>query len=84
VFLGIPIPAALASDPANQAKIAALNSQLTPYQLAYDQDAYLVKNDWQINDKQGLSSFVQAFPGPGTPGFHHQAQLHGTGILHSG
>src|SRR5690349_3003483 len=51
VFLGVPVPAALAAIPANQTKIQQLNSLLTPYQLAYDQDVYLVKNDWQINDK---------------------------------
>ena len=55
VFLGVPIPAALASDPANQTKIQLLSSKLTPYQLAYDQDVFLVKNDWQISDKHRLS-----------------------------
>jgi len=55
VFLGAPIPAALAADPANQAKIQQLSGLLTPYQLAYDQDVYLVKNDWQISEKHRLS-----------------------------
>jgi hypothetical protein len=55
VFLGVPIPAALASNPANQSKVQLLNSLLTPYQLAFDQDVYLVKNDFQINDKHRLS-----------------------------
>ena len=56
-----------ASDPANQAKIAALNSKLIPYQLAYDQDVYLVKNDWQINHNHRLSgrSNRQRFNGIG-------------------
>jgi len=72
VFLGIPIPAALASDPANQAKIAALNSKLTPYQLAYDQDVYLVKNDWQINDNHRLS------------GRYNRQRFNGIGLESSG
>ena len=54
VFLGVPIPAALAADPANQTKIQLLNSKLAPYQLAYDQDVYLVKNDWQIPAAFGI------------------------------
>src|SRR5262249_40029044 len=67
VFLGVPIPAALASDPANQSKVQQLNSFLAPYQLAYDQDVYLVKNDWQINDKHRLSGRYnhQKFSGVG-------------------
>src|SRR5690349_4428283 len=67
VFLGVPIPAALAADPANQAKISLLNSKLAPYQLAYDQDVYLIKNDWQINDKHRLSGRYnrQKFSGVG-------------------
>jgi outer membrane receptor protein involved in Fe transport len=72
VFLGIPIPAALANDPANQAKIAALNSKLTPYQLAYDQDVYLVKNDWQINDNHRLS------------GRYNRQRFNGIGLESSG
>ena len=55
VFFGVPIPAALLANPANQPKIQQLNSLLTPYQLGYDQDVYLVKDDWQINDKHRLS-----------------------------
>lgn len=55
VFLGAPIPAALLADPANQTKIQLINSKLAPYQLAFDQDVYLVKNDWQINEKHRLS-----------------------------
>lgn len=55
VFLGVPIPANLASNPANASAIQKLNSLLTPYQLAFDQDVYLIKNDWQISDKHRLS-----------------------------
>jgi Carboxypeptidase regulatory-like domain/TonB dependent receptor len=54
VFLGVSIPSAL-QTPANQAKINQLNALLTPYQLAFDQDVYLIKNDWQINDKHRLA-----------------------------
>ena len=66
VFLGVPIPAALAI-PANQAKIDQLTSLLKPYQLAFDQNVYLVKNDWQINDKHRLSARYnrQTFDGIG-------------------
>src|SRR5438552_1815654 len=45
VFLGTPVPAAL-RIPANQAKIDQLNSLLKPYQLAFDQNVYLIQNDW--------------------------------------
>lgn len=72
VFLGVPIPAALAADPVNQAKIALLNSKLAPYQLAYDQDVYLVKNDWQINDKHRLS------------GRYNRQRFNGVGLESSG
>lgn len=67
VFLGVPVPAALAADPANQAKIQQLNSLTKPYTLAYDQDVYLIKNDWQINDKHRLSGRYnhQKFNGEG-------------------
>ena len=72
VFLGVPIPAALAADPANQSKIQLLNSKLDPYQLAYDQDVYLVKNDWQINDKHRLS------------GRYNRQRFNGVGLESSG
>src|SRR5205823_9762667 len=72
VFLGTPIPAALAAIPANQTKIQQLNSLLTPYQLAYDQDVYLVKNDWQINDKHRLS------------GRYNRQKFNGVGLESSG
>ncbi len=72
VFLGAPIPAALAADPANQSKIQLLNSKLTPYQLAYDQDVYLIKNDWQINDKHRLS------------GRYNRQRFNGVGLESSG
>ncbi len=67
VFLGVPIPADLAADPANQTAIQHLNSLLAPYTLAYDQDVYLIKNDWQINDKHRLSGRYnrQKFNGEG-------------------
>ncbi len=66
VFLGTPIPAALL-NPANQSKIDQLTSLLKPYQLAYDQNVYLVKNDWQINDRHRLSGRYnkQTFDGVG-------------------
>ena len=66
VFLGVPIPANL-NTPANQAKISALNSLLSPYTLAYDQDVLLVKNDLQINPKHRLSARYnhQKFTGQG-------------------
>ena len=66
VFLGAPIPAAL-RIPANQAKIDQLNSLLNPYQLAYDQNVYLIKNDWQINSKHRLAARYnkQTFDGVG-------------------
>lgn len=72
VFLGVPIPAALAADPANQSKIQALTGKLNPYQLAYDQDVYLVKNDWQINDRHRLS------------GRYNRQRFNGVGLESSG
>src|SRR5690242_5889068 len=72
VFLGVPVPAALAADPANQSKIQLLTSKLDPYQLAYDQDVYLVKNDWQINDKHRLS------------GRYNRQRFNGVGLESSG
>jgi hypothetical protein len=55
VFLGVPIPATLAGVPANQQAIQRLQSLLTPYPLAYDQDVFLVKNDWHLSDGHRLS-----------------------------
>ncbi|PWT96909.1 MAG: hypothetical protein C5B51_32395 [Terriglobia bacterium] len=81
VFLGVPIPAALAADPANQSKIQLLNSKIAPYQLAYDQDVYLAKNDWQINDKHRLSGRYnhQKFSGVGLELSGNQSAYEHTG-----
>jgi hypothetical protein len=81
VFLGVPIPAALASDPANQSKIQLLNSKLDPYQLAYDQDVYLFKNDWQISEKHRLSGRYnhQKFSGVGLESSGNQVAFEHSG-----
>ena len=81
VFLGVPIPAALAADPANQTKIQQLNSLLKPYQLAYDQDVVLAKNDWQINDKHRLSGRYnhQKFSGVGLESSGNQVAFEHSG-----
>ena len=72
VFLGVPIPLGLSADPANQNKIQTLTAKLSPYQLAYDQDVYLVKNDWQINDKHRLT------------GRYNRQRFNGIGLESSG
>jgi outer membrane receptor protein involved in Fe transport len=81
VFLGVPIPAALLGNPANQTKIQLLNSKLAPYQLAYDQDVYLVKDDWQINEKHRLSGRYnhQKFSGIGLELAGNQSAYEHTG-----
>src|SRR5437016_2772769 len=73
--------AAPAADPANQTKIQLINSKLTPYQLAYDQDVYLVKNDWQINDKHRLSGRYnrQKFSGVGLESSGNQVAFEHSG-----
>jgi outer membrane receptor protein involved in Fe transport len=83
VFLGVPIPAALA-DPANQSKIQLLQSKLAPYQLAYDQDVYLVKNDWQISDKHRLSGRYnrQKFSGVGLESSGNQVAYEHSGTAY--
>ena len=80
VFLGVPIPAAL-NTAANQEKIQLLNSKLQSYQLAYDQDVYLFKNDWQINEKHRLSGRYnrQKFSGIGLELSGNQSAYEHTG-----
>ncbi len=56
VFLGAPIPAALAANPANSAAIQDLNSKLTSWTQAFNQDVFLVKNDWHLTDRHRLST----------------------------
>ena len=72
VFLGRPIPANLASDPANAAAIQGLQSKLTPYTLGFNQDVYLIKNDLQLTDKHRLS------------GRYNAQRFNGTGLESSG
>ena len=82
VFLGTPIPAALAGDPANAAAIQKLSSLLTPYTLGFDQDVYLIKNDWQINDRHRLSVRYnrQNFNGNGLESSGNQVALEHSGL----
>jgi len=54
VFLGVAVPPAL-NIPANAALIQELNSKLTPYILTFNQDVFLIKNDWHLNDRHRLS-----------------------------
>jgi outer membrane receptor protein involved in Fe transport len=54
VFLGVPVPANL-NTPANQPAIQRLQSLLTPYTLAYNQDVFLVKDDWHLGNNHRLS-----------------------------
>ena len=84
VFLGVPIPAALAADPANQSKIQLLTSKLDPYQLAYDQDVYLIKDDWQISDKHRLSGRYnrQKFSGVGLESSGNQVAYEHSGTAY--
>ena len=68
VFLGAqPAPAELAVSPTSAQDFQRLSSLLTPYVLTFDQDVYLVKNDWYLNDKHRLSVRwnAQRFTGEG-------------------
>ncbi len=79
VFLGVSIPAALTANPANAQAIQKLSSLLTPYTLGFNQNVYLVKNDWQINDRHRLSVRYnrQGFNGDGLESSGNQiAQEH--------
>lgn len=82
VFLGRPIPAALLSDPANQPAIQKLASLAAPYTLAFNQDVYLIKNDWQINDQHRLSVRYnkQTFNGEGLESSGNQIALEHSGL----
>ncbi len=82
VFLGVPIPANLAANPANAPAIQRLTSLLTPYTLAFDQDVFLVKNDWQISDQHRLSVRYnhQKFNGEGLESSGNQIALEHSGV----
>lgn len=86
VFLGVPIPAANTLSPAAQAGYAAgvqrLTSLLTPYTLSFNQDVYLAKNDWHINDNHRLSVRynAQRFNGEGLESSGNQIAFEHSGV----
>ncbi len=82
VFLGVPIPANLASVPGNQPAIQKLQSLLAPYTLAFNQDVFLIKNDWQISDNHRLSARYnrQKFDGEGLESSGNQVALEHSGL----
>ncbi len=81
VFLGVPIPAPLFT-PANAPAIAQLNSLLTPYTLAFNQNVYLIKNDWQVSDRHRLSVRYnkQTFNGEGLESSGNQVAFEHSGL----
>jgi carboxypeptidase family protein len=86
VFLGVPIPSPQPTDTATPAQRAAgiqkLNSLLTPYTLGFNQDVYLIKNDWQISNKHRLSVRynAQRFNGQGLESSGNQIALEHSGL----
>ncbi len=82
VFLGVPIPAALTAVPANQPAIQRLQGLLESYSLAFDQDVYLIKNDWHMSDKHRLSVRYnrQKFNGEGLESSGNQVALEHSGV----
>lgn len=82
VFLGVPIPAALATNPANAQAIQRLTALLTPYTLAFNQDVFLVKNDWQLSDRHRLSVRYnyQRFNGEGLESSGNQLAQEHSGV----
>ncbi|HJY87348.1 MAG TPA: TonB-dependent receptor [Candidatus Acidoferrales bacterium] len=86
VFLGVPIPPPMSTDTATPAQRAAgiqkINSLLAPYTLGFNQDVYLVKNDWQISEKHRLSVRYnsQRFNGEGLESSGNQIAFEHSGL----
>ena len=82
VFLGTPIPASILGNPAYQPAIQKIQSLLAPYTLTYNQDVFLIKNDWQINENHRLSARYnrQKFDGQGLESSGNQVALEHSGL----
>lgn len=86
VFLGVPIPATPPSDTqataGRPAGIQKLNSLLASYTLAFNQDVYLIKDDWQIGNKHRLSLRynAQRFNGEGLESSGNQVAFEHSGL----